>query len=293
MNEPLQAIGTIVSLVGGTGAIIVAVITWLGKVSADRLHEQTIAQHKSELEALRKEYAKELEMLKANIAERQGAFDAIQEAFTMSHGASHDKVLLALETLWEVVLDIQEQADPFLFPYQILLPKEYESLDETDFIQVFREADEFEFSRTFGSKKRRAEGQRLFVGERLWQLFEIYSAFCGRAAFKAIKVARTDGKLPKWDENLSGRKDTGYLKMLRLAFTETELEALTDKIRVGVPNRIVSALQAKMLDEMNKAIFGKKLAEVSLEERQRLDETLRSLGASDQEAKENKDAGAS
>lgn len=56
-----------IGLVGGIGVVVTGLSGWLGKVWADRIMQKEIAEHKNELEKIKKMYTKEIEKYKIDL----------------------------------------------------------------------------------------------------------------------------------------------------------------------------------------------------------------------------------
>lgn len=189
------------------------------------------------------------------------------------NSSTQECVLTALEMLWQKIIEIRAFISPFLFPYHVLLPKEYVN---TPFSELGKVADELPnmteqelFSALSSLDTDEVEGKRLFIGEGIWKKFVVYNTFSQRLAFKVVRW-RTEDKLLKWDKDLSGEKDTGFITLLYTVFTETELNTLINMLPIAVPQRILTGIEDKILNEMNELIFGRQLSNLTFEEEQRI-----------------------
>lgn len=103
-TQVFQLISALLASVGGAGAIIIAVSSWLGKVWANRLMEKDRAQHSKELEALKNQYSKELEEYRTRlgliVGQLQRYYGRQFELYSVFWVALYD-LKLAADDLWE------------------------------------------------------------------------------------------------------------------------------------------------------------------------------------------------
>ena len=82
------------------------------------------------------------------------------------------------------------------------------------------------------------------------------------------------GKIYSWNKTPNGKPDDAFFSLLGLIFSEGEITLLTGNDGLGAPQRILDAIKAKILAEMNELIFGKQLIDISIEEQQRISDLL-------------------
>jgi hypothetical protein len=87
-----------------------------------------------------------------------------------------------------------------------------------------------------------------------------------------VQKGITDGKLYEWDLDTDGEEDKMFYGLLLSVFTPEELGTIIGHEIMGVPQRIINALELKILTEMNKWVYGKQLVETNLEGHLRLQE---------------------
>jgi len=117
------------------------------------------------------------------------------------------------------------------------------------------------------------ERHRYLFGEDLWRLYWVYRSFAGRLTMKVIE-GRKRGFFPEWDRNVDGSRDSHRDQILRIIFTEVEIDALAAQ-RFGTPQRILDALEVRMLRRMNEWLLGRELLQESLARQQQVATQLR------------------
>lgn len=273
----LKITASIVASVGGAGAIILGLSSWLGKVWADRIHLRTSAKYQQEIEEVRNRYNVELELSRGEIAERRDLLNNLYKSMSSGHSLSHQRILDSIAVLWNKTLEMRELTSSVLFMYAILLPEEVETLPIGKLSGMTSEMTEEELA--FGAQSITTEVERIrpFIGESLWRIFSVYSMFSGRLALKVIR-GKSEGKIYNWDKTFDGEYDKALFQGLQIVFTENELSEIVGDNSIGVPQRIMGALEVKMLNEMNELTFGKHLVSLSIEEQQRIISLIEPLG---------------
>lgn len=69
MNDLFKTCVVIIGSLGGTGAVILVLSSWLGKVWANRLMAKEKAQFETDLEAIKSKYTRQLEVLKNRLTQ--------------------------------------------------------------------------------------------------------------------------------------------------------------------------------------------------------------------------------
>jgi len=269
---------TILASVGGIGVIIVGISSWLGKIWADKAYLKASAEHQQAIESLKSEYNIKLEYIRAEIAERRDLLNFLQSGMSSSFSSTHDRILAAIEALWHNVIETQKFASEFLTVYEFLLPQEYEKMSIDKLENVLPPGltlEEFS-ERMVALREGEALRRRPFIGEQLWRLYSVFNAFVTRLAWK-VTTEKREGQIYGWSKNTEGEPDDYLFQMLHSVFDEQELQILVDRHVLGAPQRIMSALVAQMLDEMNRFVFGRQFVSLSLEERERIDKLLKPI----------------
>ncbi|HSH79207.1 MAG TPA: hypothetical protein VLA19_11835 [Herpetosiphonaceae bacterium] len=269
--------GAIVLTVGGAGAIIIGISSWLGRIWADRLQQQVSAKYAHELEGLKSRYAVELEHLRDQFAERHQALDSTMQVLNSRFASSHDRVIVSQESVWNEVLAIRNFVTPYLFHYAILHPREYIGVSSKKVKLAFQEITSADFLdqtlQAFATG--RIEKIRPFIGEDLWFLYFAYCQVALRLALNVVQAVEA-GQLQAWDRDSAGKPDP-LREVLETIFKDSQLTVLIDSSPYGAPQRILGAMEDRILSEMNKWLFGTRLADITLAERQRIAALLPSV----------------
>ncbi len=263
---------TILAAIGalGSAAVIVGgIAAWLGKIWADKLYLKDSANRQKEVEEFKNQYTTQLEQLRAEMTERRDTLNTALTAMTNGYAASQERIITAMEELWKTVREIQAFVSPYIHFYQILLPEEYENVPIDNVLKIIPSLSRREFDLKSISLGQALEDKRPFMGESLWFLFWIYRAFATRQAVKVV-IGRDNKKLYQWNKDEYGKEDS-LVGLLLYVFTQQELDAVIGgPIEIGIPQRIMDALERKILGEMNEWIFGKRLLDMSIEEQERV-----------------------
>ncbi|MEO8607575.1 MAG: hypothetical protein ABI690_06825 [Chloroflexota bacterium] len=276
-NQSLIAlIVSIVASVGGVGVIIVGVAAWFGKIWADTINVRTSARYEKELEDLKNHYNAELEHIKAEFAQRQNFIDISLNTLSQSYSFSRERTLNSIEAIWNEIIQLRSFASKQLFLYSILLPQEYENADLDKISPVLPTISQTDFA-DHPLHNSEIESKRPFMGEKLWTLYSIYRGFIFRMTWKTV-YGRDKGNIYKWDKDMEGKQDTSLINALKNIFTDDELRQIIGADNIGVPERIMTAIEVKILAEINDLIFGRKFFSISIEEQQRLSDFLNGVG---------------
>jgi hypothetical protein len=270
----LAALGAL----GGTAIVVAGLSAWLGKVWAERIYLRTAHKLDLELDLIRRSAERELEEVRALREGERDARAARRDLLAKASLATQERALKALESVWRTVVAVREFTGPFLFAHDVLLPHERAAVrDDTAGPFVPRLTLE-QFTKRL-SEFSQVENERPFLGERFWQLFSVYRQFALRMAYKALQPERQVGgkpaavRIPEWNQSPDGSPDQ-LTQVVTFALSEDELKTAIGDGRTGVPRRILDAIERKMLEEMNVALFGRRLLEMGLGDQQRLAELI-------------------
>jgi hypothetical protein len=269
---------TLVASVGGASVIILGLAAWLGKIWSDRIYIRSNAKYEKEIEEIKSHYSADIEHLRAEISERRDLLNSLQNALSSGYTSSHERILESIQALWNKVVEIREFTTSFHFIYNILLPRHYENTPLSKFEKILPKMTGGKLAEHVQSLQKDIRNKRPFVGEKLWGLYSIYFTFALRLAWKVIEE-RERGKVYDWNTDIDGTRDTYLPEILKSALTDDEFKSIVEKDPTcGVPERIMNALEIKMLNEMNELIFGKRLVSMSIEEQQRITGLLSTIG---------------
>ncbi len=111
-----QLVTTIVTIVLVAVAAAKPLSSWVGARVATAVDAE-----------IKHRYDRSLEELRAELTTRQGILGAVIAGAQTAHMASHERRIKAVEELWSVILAVRALNSSLIFPYQMLLPQEYES----------------------------------------------------------------------------------------------------------------------------------------------------------------------
>lgn len=299
LTSLLQALGVWLLGVVSTGAVLGGIAAWVGKLVADRLSASTSARYSRELEQLRNQYSRdleqlrskystELEQLRSELASQRDTLRSAHGALASGYTGAYERVVTAIEFLWHNMMATREFVDQYIFFYQILLPSEYEDVSEERADKVASMVPEQLEEEFYEAVRRLRDGiaeRRPFLGERLWWYQYIYFAFATRMAHK-VWEERKQKRFFMWNKNSDGTPDQ-IQEMLSIVLSKAEQDVIIGPrtenptvMDLGIPHRILAAIEGKILAEMNEWIFGKRLITMSIEQQQRVAEQLTQIGKS-------------
>ncbi|MCA9957038.1 MAG: hypothetical protein KC434_20050, partial [Anaerolineales bacterium] len=248
-KQIVDVLTIIVISVGGGGILLLGVASLISKIWSEVISIRTKARHDQKLEELR-----------AEISERQDFLNASLSSLSTGYQESHKEIILALQTLWETVLEIRQFVSPFIFPYTVLVRNEYSGIPVHEIGNGYiadgmPRISEEQFFKALPVKDSEIEKRRLFVGEKLWLMFQIYNALSSRLAYKVVKVLNEKNQIPEWDKDFEGRPDP-FFNSLSVILEENEIKQIIDIFEINTPQLLLSAVEEKILGEMNELIFG-------------------------------------
>jgi hypothetical protein len=96
-QDVLNVISTVALSLGGGGALVLALSSWLGKVWASRILEAEKNRYAREIESIRNNYTRDIESLKADLARRQFDFQTRFSFYYQQRAESIMKLYGALD----------------------------------------------------------------------------------------------------------------------------------------------------------------------------------------------------
>lgn len=214
--------------------------------------------------------------LNAHLARQSDAVKGATAALEAGYTASNERRLECIKALWDNVLEMRHFAANLIYIYDVFEPGDYPA-DQCVHIQlVLTDINPCDWLEKFLEVVEHDESHRPFIGEHLWQQYAVYRAFMGGACVKLLK-AREIRQIPKWDQALSPEgpdtvginagTDDGPLKNALLSVLEKEeLDECTQGCK-GVPRKIMTTIEGKMMACINDWVLGAALANMDPEER--------------------------
>jgi hypothetical protein len=245
----------LIAILGGWTVITIGVIAAATKLVNERIFFKWRREEQFTLEGLKHSFSNERLLLEATIRGSQQGRDA-----------SHEKRLVAVERLWQAVLQLREASDGIRLFYGVLAPEEYDP--------VYRKGGSFaasisnvndDYITGFMKKVDDVELQRPYLGEVLWLRFFIYRAFVGRLVF-IITKGKEKGHIEDW------RKDNGVRQILAGILPSGTFDSLTKNFGSIYP--LFGQLESIILEEISLIVSGRRSASESFDSAKELHEAV-------------------
>lgn len=252
-----------------------AIVDWLQK------RWETKEQHRynKELETLKAEYTRATETLKGQMTMNQSIMNTALShlnGFTQSFNEKREK---AIDEMWSVIMELKEIHSGVVFLDNTTPPETYEiALERESFNKTIDDLSH-KVGGSVMEKARVVEKSRIYLGENIWWLFYIYSAFIQQTMFTIVWQAKFAEKITGW------ATDNKSQNILKEVLNENEFKKL-DWGSNGAISRAQMSLENKIGLEVSKIFSGEKAAELGFETAQRYAKVVQnSLLASDTEQK--------
>jgi len=187
------------------------------------------------------------------------------------------RILGAMENLWARILQVRDFARQFTFFQSILLPIEYGDVLSGKAKGIVPRISRQEFDSQTVNLVAQIEAIRPLVGETIWSLFGLYTAFSIRQALK-VQDGLDKGKLYEWNKDFHGEPDSYMQRMIRSIFTEEELSQIHADKSLGATTAIMTAIEIRILNEMNKWIFEREFHSPDIKQQQVIQNLLNVMG---------------
>jgi len=243
----------IIVLLGGWAVIVTGLVTWIGKLVAEKVTLKWKEQQQKEIETLRSQLTRDRIVMETAIS-----------SFSSGQRAVQEKKIQATAKLWKRVLKIRKVCHSAIFFYNIVHPSEYNevfakpnmkamisNLDDSVVDQIISDPEDF-------------ESNRPFLGEKLWLLFFIYRAFFGRITLILVDGLKK-GKIKDW------RKDHGVHSLLKYVLSNEQITAVTVESPIAM-HKAITLLEAMLLEEISLIISGSKASKDTFELAKKLGE---------------------
>lgn len=261
------------------GALLGIAAAWIFDLIKQRLTLKWKAQYDRELEEVRLTYSQNVELLKNFLGTERDALMAIRGILSNMISSTHGRTLEAIEQVWTNILRIRDFALQYIGLYELFTREELRRDDIAqellDLIPLLRED---QWMKEVRAATGDIEMYRPFIGERLWVLYSCYKAVALRIAWKVLEGKR-HGRIPQWDETLAGKPDDRLRWLAGVVLSESELHEVFEPTPFGGPWRLLAAIEAKILEEMNLLVFGRRQVSMSIREMEQLERALHSVGA--------------
>jgi len=195
----------------------------------------------------------------------------------MNRETLEERIISAIEILWASVLEIRNFSSKFTFFQSILLPNEYNEVIPKELGKIVVYISREDFDNQSNTLVSGIETVRPFVGESIWALYTIYRAFAIRQALK-VQDGLQKKKLYEWDKDFQGQPDTALRQLLTIVFSDDELLRIISEDHLGATARIISAIEFKLLNEINEWVFNRKYRPVDLDQQLKVQTLTAVLG---------------
>jgi hypothetical protein len=202
------------------------------------------------------EHRFDLKLEKAK-AEMQSAYSTLKTSvdFLSAGQAEHRlRTINAVEKLWNAILAVKEEFRDIVFVHMVMTPDEIGKVVQADpEHRLLGAAAKYRHEEHLHVKMDRIdrlapEGERLFCGDRLWLIFFVTRAFCGRIG-ALMHISIIDRVYIDW------REDEGVASQLMAIIPPTIITEAKQKPFFGVP-MLLSYLEAEFLKEARRIMSG-------------------------------------
>jgi hypothetical protein len=239
--EPISvSIKQLIFVLGGWTVVIVGIVSWAGKLIADRIALAWRRNEQSAIEAVRHAFSSERILLESIIKGSQ-----------LGQDSSHERRLIAIERMWQAVLILRSRFSCITFFYGILLPEEYDDTYRRGGAigASIRDVND-ESTVNAMNEVESVENERPYLGEVLWLKFFIYRAFLGRLSVLIIKGKET-GRFQDW------REDNGVRQLLPNVLKPEVIDAILNRLPSFVSvTRATAELENSILEETSLILSG-------------------------------------
>lgn len=214
--------------------------------------------------AVRHEYDRKLEALRAEINQRDSVRATATAALTAAHLAGHERTLRALETIWAETVRLRDGTPMYAAMAEILLKEEFvDAFANNDkYRELIEEVDEAEEAKAFfGSGS--IELERAFAGEYVYSLFFAYRAYSGRVPTLMLRSLKKTGRVECWHE------DAALDRIVSAVLTPEEL-ATVRAARVMKLRTVQQLIERRMLEHIARVLSGEASGMTNLEQAYRI-----------------------
>jgi len=233
----------ILAWLGGGSIVLIGLIKWFSKLTNDRFKIKWQHESQHNIEDFKAEVSRNTEFLKASLA-----------SLANEHSTAQERRLIAVENLWECIIQIRKYNSSIVNFYSILLPREYVTvLHEKKDIFGIEHISEGTLN-DLNINIDYIEKHRPFLGGDLWNLFFLYRAFMIRMCYLFIKGRKNVDIKPWYEDN--------HLVDIAKFILGNKLESIEVSSISSLQN-ILGLFEQKIIMEMEKVISGKSASEIS------------------------------
>ena len=200
------------------------------------------------------QHDRKLEEAKAELQASYSTLKTSVDFFSATQPELRSKMIESVETLWGAALSLEEEYKDIIFLDSIFLPREInEGLHPRSESQVYQIAQEYQDASFFTEKLQRAKAssagmERLFVGDRLWLIYDTISRVYGRFGF-LIRKSTQQEKYFSWQD------DPLFISILENVLSSDIIDNAKTEILGGL-RMLIAYLQAEFLKEAARVMSG-------------------------------------
>src|SRR6266852_9536143 len=121
-----------------------------------------------------------IERIRAELNEPRELMAQFNQALSSGFQASQERRLLAIEAMWGAVRGSYKVHAEYLFAYDVLHPNRYAGEGFKNYVGHMSNRSDDQILDEWRPYGEAVEKLRPFLGERLWDLYRVYNALCGR-----------------------------------------------------------------------------------------------------------------
>ena len=257
-------------LLGGANVILVALITWVGKIWMDKMIENERRKTEELKNSLTQEREKYNQVLKTQLDQSRFLFEKTISFVSDNQKIVGEKRLLAFEKLWKIIRELRRFA-PFYLDY--ILSNEQELLRENPILKSkIDDIKEQEFIDEAQNISSESESLRIYVPETIWQIYSSYKILSIGIPLRLKLFLNSNKPLIPWYSEQANQN------IIINIMGEEELKELNSK-QVGQLSYTLDLIESKILELIQMYISG----DIALEE---IIEKTNLLGKANRKAEE-------
>jgi hypothetical protein len=193
-------------------------------------------------------------------------------AMASGYASSQERRLQAIESMWRNIVALRHFTAPIMYVYDLYPPGPYPNGENV--AECLPDVSSSEWLRQFLELVKGDELCRPFVGEHLWQEYYVYRSVTARTEVRLMQ-ARDQMSIPRWNDALLDSRavpddpssDQRLEDALNLIIDANCLLTLYNSDCKGVPRRILTAIETKIMRCMNAWVIESELARRDMDER--------------------------
>ena len=256
----------ILLLLGGWTIVLAAIFKFIGDNFATKLKvkwERESQQH--------------INLLKGEIDRKNQLVSQILNSHSSSFQSNFTKKSDSFQTYWEIVVQIRKLNRGTETIYSFLIEDEIEKLYISNELgpskvrKLFLEKISMEYGQVANEEadelRLTIEKSRPFIGEKLYNLYYLYSTFCMRATYLLIKDV--DKMIcTVW------KKDSALMNSLKENLTEKEIAFLNSR-NIDSYRLAVSILESKIISAISYCLTGEEAVDNSIAQAEKIEELMK------------------